>query len=331
MNATPKGPGAHGQPNSGSRWRSCVSMLSVLLAAGCTLAEVKLDAKECPCVRGWVCDPFTDVCAREAPGARAPMLDAGEPDALVDATAPSRADADFDQLPDAGDECPLDAAKIRAGVCGCGKPDTDRDADGLPDCLTDAGGADAGGADDPAQESTIFFESFEKPDVESQTNTTPDGWVFMGHPSYISLVDEAGGAFVTPHGQQAVTFHTAPPPVVPSSLTTAPTRLNAVFEAGTIYTLTFHVARSSGSAPTGYVVELLAIDDLTSIETVLDAASGSGVTTSDMSQSDRIVFTTGQSHSDLGRRIAIRLKKELSEMSNPLFDNVRLSMRRDRQ
>jgi hypothetical protein len=76
----------------------------------------------------------------------------------------------------------------------------------------------------------------------------------------------------------------------------------------------------------------LAIDDVTSTETVLDAASGSGVVTSDMSQSDRIVFATGLSHPNLGQRIAVRLEKEPSVdwMSNPLFDNVRLSIRRDK-
>ena len=34
----------------------------------------------------------------------------------------------------AGDECPGDANKTAAGVCGCGIPDTDTDGDGTPDC-----------------------------------------------------------------------------------------------------------------------------------------------------------------------------------------------------
>ena len=31
----------------------------------------------------------------------------------------------------AGDACPFDANKISAGTCGCGKPDTDTDGNGI--------------------------------------------------------------------------------------------------------------------------------------------------------------------------------------------------------
>jgi hypothetical protein len=34
-----------------------------------------------------------------------------------------------------GDECPLDAGKTVPGLCGCGTPETDSDADTIPDCL----------------------------------------------------------------------------------------------------------------------------------------------------------------------------------------------------
>ncbi len=259
-------------------------------------------------------------------------------------------------MPDADDGCPYDAAKTAAGACGCGKPDTDHNGDGVVDCSTedagvadagadagvaDAGAADAGVADagaddagigDPPLESTIFFESFESPDVATSTQVTPNGWIGTGHPSYISIMDEALGTFSTPYGQQALDLYTTAPPNPLASVTTAASKLSAVLEARVTYTLTVHVARHSGKSATGYVVELLAIDDVTGTETVLDAASGSSVVTSDMSQSDRIVFATGLSHGNLGQRIAVRLRKEPSVdwMSNPLFDNVRLSMRRDR-
>ena len=34
----------------------------------------------------------------------------------------------------AADECPRDPKKTEAGECGCGKPETDSDHDGTPDC-----------------------------------------------------------------------------------------------------------------------------------------------------------------------------------------------------
>jgi hypothetical protein len=33
------------------------------------------------------------------------------------------------------DECPLDPNKFKAGICGCGTPDTDSDGDQVPDCI----------------------------------------------------------------------------------------------------------------------------------------------------------------------------------------------------
>ena len=38
-------------------------------------------------------------------------------------------------IPDALDQCPDDPEKREPGVCGCGAPDTDADADGTPDCI----------------------------------------------------------------------------------------------------------------------------------------------------------------------------------------------------
>lgn len=43
-------------------------------------------------------------------------------------------DSDGDGTPDCLDKCPSDANKTLAGACGCGVSDTDSDGDGIPDC-----------------------------------------------------------------------------------------------------------------------------------------------------------------------------------------------------
>lgn len=43
-------------------------------------------------------------------------------------------DSDQDGTPDCQDECPLNAEKTEAGVCGCDLPDIDSDGDGVLDC-----------------------------------------------------------------------------------------------------------------------------------------------------------------------------------------------------
>ena len=43
-------------------------------------------------------------------------------------------DSDGDGVDDCSDQCPQDASKITAGVCGCGTPDTDSDGDGTANC-----------------------------------------------------------------------------------------------------------------------------------------------------------------------------------------------------
>jgi len=52
-------------------------------------------------------------------------------------------DADGDGLRDECDECPNDAAKIQAGICGCNVDDNaDGDGDGVPDCSDECPGVD---------------------------------------------------------------------------------------------------------------------------------------------------------------------------------------------
>ncbi len=43
-------------------------------------------------------------------------------------------DSDADGTPDCSDNCPNDPSKIEPGECGCGIADTDSDGDGIPDC-----------------------------------------------------------------------------------------------------------------------------------------------------------------------------------------------------
>jgi len=43
-------------------------------------------------------------------------------------------DKDRDGKLDCQEECPDDASKTSPGICGCGFPDTDKDRDGTPDC-----------------------------------------------------------------------------------------------------------------------------------------------------------------------------------------------------
>lgn len=44
-------------------------------------------------------------------------------------------DSDDDGVTDCDESCPMDSAKTRPGVCGCGQPEADSDGDGVPDCI----------------------------------------------------------------------------------------------------------------------------------------------------------------------------------------------------
>ena len=50
---------------------------------------------------------------------------------------PCATDSDSDGTVDCNDGCPNDPAKIAAGNCGCGVPETDSDGDNTPDCNDD--------------------------------------------------------------------------------------------------------------------------------------------------------------------------------------------------
>lgn len=66
-----------------------------LVLGACSLGEVDLTGKECPCAQGWVCDRAANECVREHDGGP----DAGPEDAGLDA---GPADGGVDGGPDAG-------------------------------------------------------------------------------------------------------------------------------------------------------------------------------------------------------------------------------------
>lgn len=63
-----------------------------------------------------------------------PALDAVRPEPTACPDPECAVDSDRDGTPDCKDLCPLDAAKLVAGTCGCGVADTNTDGDTLPDC-----------------------------------------------------------------------------------------------------------------------------------------------------------------------------------------------------
>ena len=62
-----------------------------------------------------------------------------------------------------GDECPDDPYKTESGVCGCGTPDVDTDADGTPDCIDAC----------PTDALSISCQCG-TPDVDTDADGTPD-------------------------------------------------------------------------------------------------------------------------------------------------------------
>jgi hypothetical protein len=162
----------------------------------------------------------------------------------------------------------------------------------------------------------IFKESFENPDVTGLTNTKPAGWTYAGHPGYSGVNDEDSGVMSTPHCSQAAWIYGN------GSLTTSASILSAVLEPNMDYTLGFNVAELSDNA--GYDTRYAA--DLLAGSTVLGTITGE-VTTTDMSEWYSIVFSTGDTHPNLGETLTVRLRKGTGGdwQSNPQYDNVTLA------
>jgi hypothetical protein len=173
------------------------------------------------------------------------------------------------------------------------------------------------------QETRLFYESFESPKKPSCDGIEmPTGWVLRdGNPNYVSLDREDCGQFSTPDGEQALRIYTN---IIfgSTSMTTTSGLFKETLAPNTTYALTCNVARISNGTPTNYSMELLAINDVTEVPTVLESAIGT-VDSSDMSRAAFLEFTTGDSHANLGQRIAIRVLKKDNGVS--WFDSVRLT------
>src|SRR5262249_36777906 len=61
-----------------------------------------------------------------------PAFAAGTPTTSVQSVL---VDSDGDGIPDVNDGCPNDPKKTSPGACGCGKPETEANGNGVPDCI----------------------------------------------------------------------------------------------------------------------------------------------------------------------------------------------------
>lgn len=115
--------------------------LSALLCA-CTVSELDLEGRTCPCVAGWTCDEAREICVRD--------VDAGAVDAgAIDAGA-------------------VDAGAVDAGAVDAGAVDAG---------AVDAGAADGGAVDagsDPCG-GALFCDGFESGDISAWTSTFLNG------------------------------------------------------------------------------------------------------------------------------------------------------------
>ena len=56
---------------------SLVMCMSALPATGCTVDDLDLEGRRCPCIAGWVCDPARDLCVRARSNDASVELDGG--------------------------------------------------------------------------------------------------------------------------------------------------------------------------------------------------------------------------------------------------------------
>lgn len=103
--------------------RSRALLAGVLAAgvlAGCTVSELDLEGRACPCIAGWVCDESRDVCVRGDAGGSG--FDAGTGDASTPVDAGDRDAGDFDAgpEPDSGPvEAPTGCDDVHADAVFC--------------------------------------------------------------------------------------------------------------------------------------------------------------------------------------------------------------------
>ena len=141
------------RPGAGHRVGALVLSFCLSLVSACSVPGLDLDARQCPCTTGWVCDSATNMCVREGTlrgddsvaldASRDPMEKPGaasEPDDDVDA---SQADID-DHGDGQGGYLPPDASALDASEEDASAPDS-----GVPHAgSVDSGRTDAGGGGD---------------------------------------------------------------------------------------------------------------------------------------------------------------------------------------
>lgn len=140
--------------------RALTLALACALSAGCTVEELDLSGRACPCVEGWVCDTARDVCVEAVSG-----MDAGGSDAGRDAGRDA-----------GGDAGGVDAGAVDAGGVDAGGDDGGSDAGPPP---VDAG-SDAGPPRPPSLCGTThaareFCDSFETGDLSRWTSSDAEG------------------------------------------------------------------------------------------------------------------------------------------------------------
>lgn len=147
------------------------SALSIAaLVASCSVDEVSLDGKECPCVAGWVCDMERLVCVR--------------PTVRGDGGAAGDGSVARDSGPDAG--------RADAGANGVdgGSGDT---GDGVPDAGSDAGPPDGG---TPRSATVQIVRSYDDAEecLDGTSGSDGPGSIYVGSTD-LELVNDPTGTY----------------------------------------------------------------------------------------------------------------------------------------
>ena len=165
---------------------------------------------------------------------------------------------------------------------------------------------------------TIFYDSFESPDISGRPERAVPGWKTTlrsgANDPRAGLWDENSTSMVTPFGVQAA--------YVWNDRMITTTNIFEQVREGVTYTLTFNAAAEFGQGGILYKVELMGGT------TVLDSAqAGWTVTTYDFSdRSEKIEFTVPSGHAAIGQPLGIRLRYESGDWHYVIgYDNVRLA------
>jgi len=166
---------------------------------------------------------------------------------------------------------------------------------------------------------TIFYDSFEDPDMSGRAQTNIPGWdrrvISNGNTDdRAGLWDEDTTSMVTPFGAQAAWVWNG------RQITT--TNITEALVSNATYRLTFNAAAEYGNGNIEYYVELLAGTNV--LDTV---TSGWDLDTHDFAdRSDRIDFTVPTNHPAIGQALGVRLKYVSGDWHYVIgYDNVRLA------